>query len=336
MAIKFSVVVCAYNEEKYLGDCLKSLIEMNYPENDYEIIIVDNQSTDRSPAIIEQYLEDKSVKVSIKAYRIEHVGLAISRNFAISKSISDVIVFIDGDAIADKELLNAYSKTFSVKNVDYSSGKISLLNKKSTLANLLQNTKYRQKFSGNTRNTFHGANMAFRKHVVDETKFIENFYSRGDDSSISIILRSKYVYHPTEDAIVYHERPENFRELISITREELSLSYRVANLAAKKGKIFVSSFYKNLFACTSQLFFLIFSLIYPISWPIFFILFYRFNRFEVCIDKGPLDFLFSLFLCLIKICFTSLGNFVSFLKYRKESPSFGKQVYVNNSKTNYL
>ena len=44
--MKFSIIIPAYNVEKYIGDCLGSLLNQDYPHNDYEIIIVDDSSTD--------------------------------------------------------------------------------------------------------------------------------------------------------------------------------------------------------------------------------------------------------------------------------------------------
>ena len=53
--INFSIIIPAYNEEKFLPACLKSLNEQNYPNDDYEIIVIDNGSTDKTQDIVLQY-----------------------------------------------------------------------------------------------------------------------------------------------------------------------------------------------------------------------------------------------------------------------------------------
>lgn len=51
--MKFSIIIPAYNVEKYIGDCLGSLMNQDYPHNDYEIIIVDDASTDGTVSVVE-------------------------------------------------------------------------------------------------------------------------------------------------------------------------------------------------------------------------------------------------------------------------------------------
>lgn len=60
--MKFSIIIPAYNVEKYIGDCLGSLLNQDYPHDDYEIIIVDDASTDGTvcavKSIVDGYMSD--------------------------------------------------------------------------------------------------------------------------------------------------------------------------------------------------------------------------------------------------------------------------------------
>ncbi len=85
-----SVIITAYNAEKTIEKCLNSILDTKY--NDYEIILVNDGSTDNTDKIIELFASDK-----IKYYKKENTGVADSRNFGIDKAKGDYITFVDSD-----------------------------------------------------------------------------------------------------------------------------------------------------------------------------------------------------------------------------------------------
>lgn len=90
--MKFSVIVPVYNVEKYLSECVESILNQNY--NDFELILVDDGSPDRCPEMCDAYAEkDSRVKVIHKP----NGGLSDARNAGINASIGDYILFIDSD-----------------------------------------------------------------------------------------------------------------------------------------------------------------------------------------------------------------------------------------------
>lgn len=60
--MKFSIIIPVYNVENYVGDCLGSLLGQDYPHDDYEIIIVDDASTDGTvsaiKSVVDRYISD--------------------------------------------------------------------------------------------------------------------------------------------------------------------------------------------------------------------------------------------------------------------------------------
>lgn len=96
-APKVSVVVATYNGARTLEACLQSLVELDYP--DYEVIVVDDGSDDRTPEIVREY-------PGVRAIRQQNLGLSVARNVGIAAATGEIIAFTDSDCIADKDWLN--------------------------------------------------------------------------------------------------------------------------------------------------------------------------------------------------------------------------------------
>ena len=100
--IKISIIVPVYNVEKYLSKCLDSLVNQNY--KNYEIIIVNDGSTDNSEIIIEDYA--KKYPKLIKHYTKKNGGLSSARNYAIKESKGEYLLFVDSDDSIEDNTLN--------------------------------------------------------------------------------------------------------------------------------------------------------------------------------------------------------------------------------------
>ncbi len=109
-----SVIVPVYNVEAYLERCLKSLIEQTVDKNDMEVILIDDGSTDSSPAICDDYAARYEY---IKAYHIENNGVSNARNFGIDKARGKYIMFIDSDDYLSKKSVKSIVRFFN-KNYD--------------------------------------------------------------------------------------------------------------------------------------------------------------------------------------------------------------------------
>jgi glycosyltransferase involved in cell wall biosynthesis len=100
-----SVIVPAYNAQRTIRTCLQSLLELNYPRERYEIIVVENGSTDDTAAIVEEF--------PVRLYRSARRGPAPARNLGIAMSQAEIIAFTDSDCVAQPdwlcELVAAYA-----------------------------------------------------------------------------------------------------------------------------------------------------------------------------------------------------------------------------------
>lgn len=103
--IKYSFIVPVYNTEKFLKKCLDSLVNQTY--KDFEIIVVNDGSTDKSSNIISKYQKKyKNIIVIDK----ENEGLSMARNRGVQKSSGKYIIFVDSDDYVSNKLLEEVDK----------------------------------------------------------------------------------------------------------------------------------------------------------------------------------------------------------------------------------
>lgn len=89
---KISIIVPIYNSEKFLDDCIKSLINQSY--SNIEIILINDGSTDNSLSICEKYKQSDS-RIIVKS--IENSGVSIARNIGLNMMTGDYVTFVDSD-----------------------------------------------------------------------------------------------------------------------------------------------------------------------------------------------------------------------------------------------
>ncbi len=94
---KVSVVVASYNGDRTLRSCLDSLRRLNYP--DYEVILVDDGSTDTTQEIAAKYPEVRNIRHE------RNLGLSVARNSGISAATGEIVAFTDSDCRADEDWL---------------------------------------------------------------------------------------------------------------------------------------------------------------------------------------------------------------------------------------
>lgn len=92
---KFSIIVPAYNMEKYIKRTLDSIKKQTF--KDYEVIVIDDGSTDKTVEVAK--------KAKVKVIEHKHAGLSVVRNAAIKEAKGDYIVMLDSDDWWDKDLL---------------------------------------------------------------------------------------------------------------------------------------------------------------------------------------------------------------------------------------
>jgi glucosyl-dolichyl phosphate glucuronosyltransferase len=104
-----SVVICTRNRAELLSRALTSVVEQAFPRPDYEILVVDNKSTDRTHEIVKQF----QGKATVRYLHEGHVGLCIARNTGWRNAAGRYVAFFDDDAIASPAWLAAIRDGFT-------------------------------------------------------------------------------------------------------------------------------------------------------------------------------------------------------------------------------
>jgi len=113
--IKFSIVIPAYNEEVGIARSVKSLLRLNYPREQYEIIVVDNNSTDNTSLAAEKAGADKVVLEKEK-------GTNFARERGRKEAVGDIVAFLDADSEAYSDWLHKIEAGLNISGVAAISG----------------------------------------------------------------------------------------------------------------------------------------------------------------------------------------------------------------------
>ncbi|MEK7630277.1 MAG: glycosyltransferase family 2 protein [Patescibacteria group bacterium] len=113
--MKFSVVIPAFNEEDFVATAVASLKKQNFPRADFEIIVVDNNSTDKTSEVAKKAGAD-IVVVEIKQ------GTNLARQRGVLESKGEIVAFLDADSEAPTDWLEHLEKNLSEQNIVVTSG----------------------------------------------------------------------------------------------------------------------------------------------------------------------------------------------------------------------
>lgn len=97
-----SIIIPVYNSEKYLKECIDSIISQN--NNIFELLLIENGSTDHSKEICDEYADKFNF---IKAFHIPNKGVSNARNYGIEHSSGEWITFIDSDDFISPEYIQS-------------------------------------------------------------------------------------------------------------------------------------------------------------------------------------------------------------------------------------
>lgn len=235
-----SIIVPVFNVEKYLEECLDSILNQTY--KNIEIILVDDGSTDSSGKICDEYLKKDS---RIKVFHKINQGVSITRNFGVEKSNGEYITFVDSDdflprfsiEILVKEIENekadilicAMKREKIKENLSYN--KI-IFNREEALIELFKGGLYRFSLSA----------KLYRTNIVKKYKFPEGKIHEDQATTYKYFLEINkivyidyvgYIYYRRENSIL--TKKYNIKRLDSFSNwQEIVENMKAENFSIKK------------------------------------------------------------------------------------------------------
>jgi ABC-type multidrug transport system fused ATPase/permease subunit/GT2 family glycosyltransferase len=203
---RISVVVCSYNGASTLNVCCEGLLEQEYP--DFEVIVVDDGSTDSTAAIASEY--------GFRVISTENQGLSSARNIGLKAATGEIVAYIDDDAWPDPQWLTYLAATFlstshagvGGPNIPPPSG--------GPIARCVANAPggpIHVLLSDTEAEHIPGCNMAFRKSCLQAVGgFDPQYRAAGDDVDICWRLQARgwtLGFNPA--AVVWHCRRNSMR-----------------------------------------------------------------------------------------------------------------------------
>jgi cellulose synthase/poly-beta-1,6-N-acetylglucosamine synthase-like glycosyltransferase len=212
-----SVVVGIRNEERYIEECIESLLRLDYPQDSYEIIIVDGMSTDKTRELVQKY--------PVRLILNEKKNVAAARNLGVENSRGDFVAFTDGDCKADpiwlkalvSEMINAPEDVACVggPNLIFDTDPVF-----GRVVGHAQETFLGSGGSAQSKNStkkyyvssLPNCNAMYKKNTIKEAGYFDERFVVGQDGDLNYRINKKgykFLYIP--EAKVLHHRRGTFK-----------------------------------------------------------------------------------------------------------------------------
>ena len=250
-----SIIVCTYNRDKYLYGALRSIAENGFPTEAYEIILVNNMSTDNTEAECQRFERDFP-NVNFRYFIETNQGLSYARNRGIEESRGETLIFLDDDSYIQKDYLKNLQKQLNDHpDADAFGGKIDPIFESGETPKWLSKWNYSWvsaidlgdkvcQFKGKAFPI--GANMGIRKAMLDKIGVFNTQLGRtkknlmgGEEKDLFERIRQhdgNIYYFP--DVVVQHVIPPSrtTNDYVKRLGEGVGMSERIRTLGVSKLK----------------------------------------------------------------------------------------------------
>jgi cellulose synthase/poly-beta-1,6-N-acetylglucosamine synthase-like glycosyltransferase len=308
-----SIIVPVKNGEKTLKKCIDSILNLNYPN--YELIIVNDGSTDNTQKILEEY------KDKIKIINTQGVGPSKARNLAVKQAKGELVAFTDSDCIVDKEWLNELVKCFKIEeNLAGVGGEQLSPQDESNFGKIVNNFMHSIGIIEYVKDekevvfTQHNptCNSIYKKEVFEKLGVFKEGLWPGEDVEFDYrVTKTGYKLLFNPKAIVYHYRPQNIKKFIK-------MMYKYGKVQGILVKMY--GFFRKIhfvpFVIFSNLILLILLAKFNYKLSFFLLFFYIFLiLFYLALkSKSVIEWLKFIMLFFITIFFWNIGFVVGYIK----------------------
>ncbi len=228
---KVSVIIPAYNAEKYLRECLDSVLNQTY--KNVELIIVNDGSQDGTKDILEEY---KSRYSNVQVIHTENGGVSRARNIGLEHADSDYIMFLDSDDLLVSNAIeillfdlkdNVADIACGLMNSGVSNGAISCNETKTAV---WKGTEAIEKALEDNPYTYSSCAKLFKRQVLDKVRFIEGRKIHEDSYFVfctlmnqpTVVVRDVYIYkyRPNENSASHAAFSEKYFDILYFAEEK--------------------------------------------------------------------------------------------------------------------
>lgn len=226
MSRNISIVINVYNEEDNIADCLESLKSQSL--SDFELVIVDDGSTDSTMDIVDRYADD----FRISKFRTEHVGIKKARLKGVSETSGDIVVVIDADEILEEEFLEEIVGPFEDDEVGAVGGTLKSEGDGWVTEGYgaLNEIFYKLRAQGDEADWIQGGCSAYRKVALDEVGGLAREKVSADKDISWKLKDAGWKVVLNKDAVAYHRDPQTVG---SVMKREFNIGKREYSLLKK-------------------------------------------------------------------------------------------------------
>ncbi|HHB89677.1 MAG TPA: glycosyltransferase [Anaerolineae bacterium] len=211
--LRVSVIIPAYNAEKELARCLMALEYQTLPQDEYEVIVVDDGSQDGTADVAKAH--------GARVLKLDHMGPAAARNAGAELARADIIVFTDADCEPAPDFLERLIEPFDAPLISGTRG-VYRTQQTSLVARFVQ-LEYEERYQRIARlqkekgsvDALDTSYAAYRREVFLEAGGFDTRYrhAAGEDHELSFRLaHAGHTFRFVPDAAVYHWHVETMRQ----------------------------------------------------------------------------------------------------------------------------
>ena len=215
MSIGKSIIIPVYNAEDTIVDCLDSLTKQTINKEDFEVICIDDGSTDRTNKLLKNYNQILNYKVITQVNK----GPSRARNKGAELAVGDIILFTDSDCVLDRNWIGEMLKPLEDKYITGVQG--AYKTKQNSIIALFDQIDIESRYNKMKKNDFIDSigtySAAYRRDVFMKYGGFNTNYKAacGEDIEFSFLLnKNGYRLVFTENAVCYHRHPDTIKKYL--------------------------------------------------------------------------------------------------------------------------
>jgi glycosyltransferase involved in cell wall biosynthesis len=248
-----SIIIPAYNEEKYISGCLRAIVEFGVKgieKEDYEIIIVDNGSSDKTVELAERFRNSENLTICSRP----NDNIAMLRNFGVSISAGEYLAFVDADCIVPNNWCLRGVEKLKNKNVGAAGCKYSVSEHSSWIAKTWDLNNSAKRINGEVSGLPSGGLFMRKTVFVKLNGFDEKLETNEDfDLCYRIIDNGFKVLSNIKLSVIHLGAPNSFLEFYNREKWHGKHVFEVFMSDQKKKKnrnaVAIAAFYLISYFC---------------------------------------------------------------------------------------